>query len=59
MEALDQYYVDKLNEIAEEVQASEELEKYLEEEEETDYKLMQEMFEPKIGAIYESVARPL
>jgi len=35
MEALDQYYVDKLNEIAEEVQASEELEKYLEEEEET------------------------
>jgi len=56
MEALDQYYVDKLNEIAEEVQASEELEKYLEEEEETDYKLMQEMFEPKIGAIYESVS---
>ncbi len=56
MEALDQYYVDKLNEIAEEVQASEELVKYLEEEEETDYKLMQEMFEPKIGAIYESVS---
>ncbi|MEM1123541.1 MAG: hypothetical protein AAGJ18_24090 [Bacteroidota bacterium] len=56
MEALDQYYVDKLNEIAEEVQASEELAKYLEEEEEADYKLLQEMFEPKIGAIYESVS---
>jgi len=56
MEALDQYYIDKLNEIAEEVQASEELAKYLEEEEESDYKLMQEMFEPKIGAIYESVS---
>jgi hypothetical protein len=56
MEALDQYYVDKLEEIAEEVQASEELERYLEEEEESDYKLIQEMFEPKIAAIYESVS---
>ena len=56
MEALDQYYVDKLNEIAEDVQASEELSRYLEEEEESDYKLLQEMFEPRIAAIYESVS---
>ena len=56
MEALDAHYVEKLNEIAEEIQASEELAKYLEEEEETDYKLLQEMYEPKISAIYESVS---
>lgn len=53
---LDAYYVEKLNEIAEEVQASEELARYLEEENEEDYKLLQEMFEPKITAIYESVS---
>ncbi len=56
MEALDTYYVEKLDEIAKEIQASDELAKYLEEEEEADYKILQDMFEPRIAAIYESVS---
>ena len=54
--ALDQVYIDQLDKIAEEIQASEELSAYLEEEEEADYKRLQEMYEPKITAVFEKVA---
>ena len=58
MEALtlDQKYTQKLDAIAEEIQASDELVAYLEEEEETDYKRLQEMYEPKITAVFDLVA---
>lgn len=56
MYELDQQYQDRLKVLGEEVQASEELEQYLEEEEEEFYLRLKEMFEPKIAAIYEEVA---
>lgn len=56
MHELDQEYLDKLETLAGEIQASEELEKYLEEEEEEDYARLKEMFEPKIAAMHEEVA---
>lgn len=54
--SLSQDYSQKLDAIMEEIQASDELVAYLEEEEETDYKRLQEMYEPKITAIYDDVA---
>ena len=54
--ALDQAYIDQLDAIAKEIQASEELSAYLEEEEEADYKRLQEMYEPKITAVFSNVA---
>jgi len=58
MEALSlaETYATKLDIIAVEIQESEELVGYLEEEEEADYKRLQEMYEPKILAVYEAVA---
>lgn len=56
MHELDGDYLDQLEVIAGEVQDSEELEKYLEEEEEEYYLRLKEMFEPKIGMVYDEVA---
>lgn len=56
MQALSQEYVDQLNALAEEVQASEELQQYLEEEEEEQYMQLKERFEPRIHEVYELVA---
>ena len=56
MYELDQQYQDRLQVLGEEIQASEELQQYLEEEEEEFYLRLKEMFEPKIAAIYEEVA---
>jgi hypothetical protein len=56
MQALSQEYVDQLNALAEEVQESEALQLYLEEEEEEQYMQLKELFEPRIYQIYETVA---
>lgn len=56
MYELDSKYREQLDSIAEEIQASEELAKYLEEEEEEHYLRLKEMFEPKIGLVYDEVA---
>lgn len=56
MNELDGHYQDRLNAIAEEIQASEELQQYLEEEEEELYLHLKERFEPKIATLYEEVA---
>lgn len=56
MEALRQEYIDKLETLGQEIQASEELAAYLEEEEITEYKQLQDMYEPKIAMIYNEVA---
>lgn len=56
MYELDADYLDQLEIIAGEIQDSEELEKYLEEEEEEYYLRLKEMFEPKIGMVYDEVA---
>lgn len=53
---LDQKYLDRLEELAQEVQESEELEKYLEDEEEEDYMRLKEMLEPRIALLYDEVA---
>jgi len=54
--ALAEGYATKLDVIGSEIQASDELVAYLENEEEADYKRLQEMYEPKITAVYEAVA---
>ncbi len=56
MFALDQEYMDKLEELAENIQESSELEKYLEDEEDEDYMRLKEMFEPRIAMLHEQVA---
>ncbi|HKK78962.1 MAG TPA: hypothetical protein VJ933_05005 [Phaeodactylibacter sp.] len=56
MKALSQEYADQLNALAEEVQESEALQQYLEEEEEEQYMQLKELFEPRIYQIYETVA---
>lgn len=56
MYELDADYLDQLEVIAGEIQESEELESYLEEEEEEYYLRLKEMFEPKIGMVYDEVA---
>lgn len=53
---LDQKYIDKLEELAQSIQDSEELEKYLEEEEEEYYMQLKEMYEPRIALLHEEVA---
>lgn len=53
---LDQKYIDALEELAEEIQESEELEKYLEDEEDEDYQRLKEMFEPRLAALHDEVA---
>lgn len=56
MYELDADYLERLEMIAAEIQDSEELAKYLEEEEEEHYLRLKEMFEPKIGMVYDEVA---
>lgn len=54
---LDQEYIDKLEGLAEEIQDSDELNTYLETEEEEDYMRLKEMFEPRIALLFDEVAR--
>ncbi len=56
MKALQQKYIDKLEEIKSEIQESEELKNYLEEEDPDDYQKIQDRFEKKINEVYEAVA---
>jgi len=56
LKELDSVYVEQLEAIAQEIQAAEELAKYLEEEDEEDYKRLKELFEPKIASVHEEVA---
>lgn len=56
MYELDQNYIDRLENLASEIQESEELKQYLETEEEEDYQRLKELFEPKIATLHEEVA---
>lgn len=56
MYELDQQYIERLESLAGEIQESDELASYLEEEEEEDFIRLKEMFEPKIALLYEEVA---
>ena len=56
MEALDQMYVEKLEEIKAAIQQSELLATYLDNEDEESYKALQETFEPYIHQMYEYLA---
>ncbi len=57
MYELNQSYLESLENLALEIQESEELANYLESEEEEDYTRIKELFEPKIARIYDEVAR--
>jgi hypothetical protein len=59
LQELDEVYLNKLEDIAQKIQASEELAKYLETEEEEDYNLLKEMYEPRIAIVHEEVANKL
>lgn len=56
VQELEATYMSRLETLAGEVQASEELAKYLEEEEEEDYNQLKLLYEPRIGEIYDEVA---
>lgn len=56
MYELDQKYIDSLEEIASEIQKSEILEKYLEEEEESYFNELKDQFEPRMAEVYKEVA---
>ncbi len=56
MKVLDDQYIQKLEEVASTIQNSPQLARYIESEELDDYKTLQEIFEPKIEALYEEVA---
>lgn len=56
MYELDQNYIDRLENLAAEIQESDELQQYLETEEEEDYGRLKELFEPRIAALHEEVA---
>ena len=56
MYELDQHYLEQLEELASEIQESEDLAKYLESEEEEDFNRLKEMFEPTIASLYNQVA---
>lgn len=56
MKELEKIYIDQLNAIAEEIQNSEELKIYLEEEEEEQYQAIRQAFEGKISSLYSEVA---
>lgn len=56
MYELDQKYIDQLEEIASEIQKSEILEKYLEEEEESYFNELKDQFEPMMAEVYKEVA---
>lgn len=56
MKPLNQEYLDELELIKTDIQASEILTKYLDEEEEEDYLALREAFEPRIADLYKKVA---
>ncbi len=56
MYELDQDYIDQLENLAGEIQDSEELKTYLETEEEEDFNHLKELCEPKIAALHEEIA---
>jgi hypothetical protein len=56
MQELKESYLVKLDDLAAEIQESEELKNYLEEEEEEMYIQLKEQYEPRIGLIYNEVA---
>lgn len=56
MEALDKTYLSELEEIKSKIQASAHLEKYLDEEEDDDYKALAAEFEPEMQELYLRVA---
>ena len=56
MSVLDSHYKNQLDQIATQIQASEFLKTYLEEEEEEDYIKLRTEFEPLIGALHQVVA---
>ncbi len=56
MEALHSAYESALRQVADQIQNSENLKTYLEEEDESLYKALQDEFEPQINSIYEQVA---
>jgi len=53
---LDQKYLEQLEILAEEIQESEELQNYLEEEEEEYFLQLRELFEPRIAQVFDEVA---
>ena len=53
---LAQEYKEQLDALAEEIQNSEELQTYLDTEEEDDYNAMKEQYEPRIAMLYDKVA---
>lgn len=53
---LEQHYIDRLENLASEIQEAEELQQYLETEEEEDFNRLKELFEPKLAALHEEVA---
>lgn len=56
MEALDKSYLERLKEIADQIQNSELLQTYLDTEEEEDFKEIVKVYEPLIGEIHSEVA---
>lgn len=59
MQALAETYKTQLEALGSEIQESEELQAYLEEEEEEQYMQLKELFEPRIALIYDEVAGAL
>ena len=56
MITLEKNYVEQLELLKNQIQSSEKLSEYLEEEDESLYKVFQDEYEPKIGEIYNTVA---
>ena len=56
LQELEEIYMDKLEELAQNIQASDELRSYSEEEEEEFYNRLKEIYEAKIGFLYDEVA---
>lgn len=56
MEALNKDYAEQLEAIAKEIQGSQELANFLDTEEEEDFQILRDHFEPKISAVYQNVA---
>ena len=56
MYELEQKYIDQLELIAGDIQGSDELQQYLEEEEEELYNQLKDNFEPKLASVYQQVA---
>jgi len=56
MKELNEDYIERLDQIANDLQENEVYTKYLDEEEEEDYQSLRELYEPQIADIYEEVA---